>query len=1056
MHPPAISEPGPAVRLRGRQVEVETLHGRLRALQAGRGGTVLVTGLAGMGKTVLLEAAEQLARGQGVKVFHGAGDVAAQVIPLGPLLEALMSVPDAPVDRAALRDLSQSPDQRFWLLRELQEGLERAALRAPVLIVLDDVQWADEATLAALVTLTRQLATHRILWLVAVRSGELGAAAHIALSRLEAAGLLKITLGPLDETAVADIAGTLLGGSPDPELMRVLARVQGQPFLLTELLRGLREERLVAVDGGSARLAGTGLPLRFRDSVAYQLARLPAQARDALQMASVLGRRFSADELAALTGAPTAAVFGALREALAAGLVIEDGDRVAFRHDLVREAVDASLPRTVRQSLRRRAVDVMLRHGAPPSDVAELVMDVAQPGDADAIAILRRAAAETGRVSPAVASTLSRRALDLLTPGDPGRGVLTAETLAYLIYAGKAAEAARLMTAAAGDFTDPAAEAEARLSLAHLCMQYSPAEVVVQCRRALELPDVPADLRIQLLSFLSLGLDLLGDAAAARGSARDATDLAQTSGDPGDEVFTLVPRAAQALAGGDWRPALGLAGQAVARRHGVQGTAVRLWLPDAWQALACIVVARLDEAFALIDAGMEAAQRDGISANLRVWSMLRSRALFCSGRLADASAEAEATIEMADEIGDGSYGYINHVSLYLLARVALHTGDPAGLAEARRSAARLGRARESPVSQRLGGWLAALLAEADSTDAPAGRLPVETLDPLADGTLSMTSPRLYADTAALTRVLLDAGRRVDAKSVVARLEDFAALHPDFPFLEAAALHARAVLDRDPDAALRAVELGRADPRPLVRAAALEDAGRLLPDTGAAAVPLLETALGCYAAAGAERDAARVRSLLRARGARPAVGGPRSAPDWPELTESEAAVVALVAQGATNREVADRLYVSPYTVNAHLRHVFTKLGIRSRVELARMTAERGTSAEHRGLYRKSRGSTRGYARMAAARADADGPPRRVRRAAPLGRVGPPRPEPGARGARRGRHRQDRIARLPGRARVRLPGGARVRRPVGDGAALRRAAPAVRTDARPRRRTARPAA
>ena len=77
-------------------------------------------------------------------------------------------------------------------------------------------------------------------------------------------------------------------------------------------------------------------------------------------MAGVLGRRFSADELAALTGMQPAAILGALREALAAGLVTEDGDRLAFRHDLVREAVDASLPRTVRQSLRRQAIDVML------------------------------------------------------------------------------------------------------------------------------------------------------------------------------------------------------------------------------------------------------------------------------------------------------------------------------------------------------------------------------------------------------------------------------------------------------------------------------------------------------------------------------------------------------------------------------------------------------------------------------------------------------------------------------------------------------------------------
>jgi DNA-binding CsgD family transcriptional regulator len=219
------------------------------------------------------------------------------------------------------------------------------------------------------------------------------------------------------------------------------------------------------------------------------------------------------------------------------------------------------------------------------------------------------------------------------------------------------------------------------------------------------------------------------------------------------------------------------------------------------------------------------------------------------------------------------------------------------------------------------------------------------LDPLAGGPLSATSPQTYADAAALTRILLAAGRRADAESVVVRLERFAARHRDFPFLEPAALHARAVLDDDPDIALRAVTLSSGDPRPFVRAAVLEDAGRLLPGGRAAeAVPLLEAALECYAAADAERDAARVRSLLRVRGVRPPTSGPRSAPDWPELTESEFTVVSLVAQGATNREVAERLFLSPYTVNSHLRHVFTKLGIRSRVELTRLAAARGVTDE----------------------------------------------------------------------------------------------------------------
>jgi DNA-binding NarL/FixJ family response regulator len=937
-----------AVRLRGREVQLATLRGQLDAVLAGRGGIVLVTGLAGMGKSALLTEVQAMAADQGMRVFRGTGDAVGQVVPLGPLLEALVSADDPVVEPTVLRELTRSPDQRFWLLREMQESLERAAMTAPLLITVDDVQWADPATLFALSTLPRHLLPHRILWVLAVRSGNPGPAARAALTRLEAADAVKIALNPLDEATVGLVAGDLLGGIPEPALLGALAGVRGQPFLLTELLRGLQEDKLVEVTDGVARLTDPRLPSRFYGSVDEQLTRLSAAARKALAVAAVLGRRFSADELAALTGMSPTTLLSVLREALAAGLITEDDDRLAFRHDLVREAVDASLPRTVRQSLRRQAIDVMLSHGAPPADVAELVMEVAKTGDAAAIAVLRQAAAATGQMSSTVASLLSRRALDLTPAGHPGRGLLVAETIAYLVRAGQAAEALRLMTAAGGDLSDPAAEAEARLNLAILSMQYTSADVIEQCRLALRRPGVPAALRVQLLSFMSCGFDLSGDVGAAAKPAADAVAIALTSGDPSSEVITLVPRAAQALAVGDWHQALDSIGEAVARQHTAEGMPVRLWLPDAWQALILVVVARLEEAFALIDAGMRAAQRDGISANVRIWSMMRCRALFSAGRLADARAEAEAVIEMADEMGDGSDGYVNHVGLYVLGRVALHTGDPEGLAQGRRAAVQLCQAAVCPSSQRLGAWLTVRVARVAGDSPLASVVDPLLLDPLGPGALPASSPLMYADSAALVRLLLDAGKRREAESVVGRLESFAGLHLDFPFLGSAARHARAVLDGDPDVALEAVALSAADPRPLVRAEVTEDAGRLLPVSRAAeAVPLLETALASYAAAGAGHDAARVRSLLRLRGVRPSSGGPRSAPTWPELTESEFAVVTLVAQGATNREVADRLYLSAYTVNSHLRHVFAKLGIRSRVELARLVAERGVPPQTTG-------------------------------------------------------------------------------------------------------------
>ena len=649
------------------------LRGQLTALGAGRGSVVLVTGPAGVGKTTLLAEAASLAADGGIRAFCGGGDPAARVVPLGAILEALVSTDDPPVDPARLHELSQSADQRFWLVRELQESLEKAAHRAPLLVVVDDLQWADAASASAVVTLSRRLATHRVGWLLALRRGELAGAALDAVGRLEAAGASEIRLGPLDETAVAQIARDVLGGEPDEALLEVLSRAEGQPFLLTELLRGLLTEDLVTVDGGTARLArGARLPRRLVGSVAAQLARLTVPARDAVEMASVLGRSFSLDELAGLLGRPPLDLRSEVREAMAAGLLTEEGDRLGFRHDLVHEAVDASLPKAVRRSMRRTAVEVMLQHGASAADVAQLVMDVAEPGDVTSADLLRRAAAQIGQVSPAVAAPLARRALDLMPRAGPGRGQAVVQAIDLLVQAGRAAEAAKFLTASDSDLADPVAEAQARLGIGLLMAQYAPAAVAEQCQEALRLPGVPPGLRVQLLSLQACGLDINGEADAAAGPVAEAIAEAAASGDPAAEIVTFVPRALVAFAQGDWRGAIDLAREAARRQR--EANELRMWLPETWKALLLISELRLQEADAIIEAGTREAEN--ASRNIRVWSMLRCRARLAAGQLADARAEAEAIQDMSDEIADGSFGYLNHVASYVLGDIALRTGTP--------------------------------------------------------------------------------------------------------------------------------------------------------------------------------------------------------------------------------------------------------------------------------------------------------------------------------------------------------------------------------------------
>jgi len=474
------------------------------------------------------------------------------------------------------------------------------------------------------------------------------------------------------------------------------------------------------------------------------------------------------------------------------------------------------------------------------------------------------------------------------------------------------------------------AEAQARLGIGLLMTQYAPAAVDEQCRAALRLPGVPPALRAHLLSLMACGLDIGGEAEAAAGPVADAIAAAAASGDPAAEVVTFVPRALLAFAQGDWRAAMDLASEAVRRQD--EPKEFRMWAPESWRSLLLISQFRLDEANAIIEAGTR--EDVDVPRHTRIWSMLRCRARLAAGQLGDARAEAEAILDLSDEIGDESYGYLNHVALYALGDVALRTGDPAALRSARRDAAALSSiGGRCGTTARLGAWLTVRL--------DGGPIGADLLDVLAPGYVHACSPLGHCDAVELVRLLLAADQRSDAASLTARLESDADGNPGFPGLRAAALHARALLDPDLERSRATVEAYRDDPRPLVRAAALEDAGRLI---GARAkdesVGYLDEALRLQSAAGAERDAARVRRLLRDYGTqRPHGRQDPAAARWPELTASELAVVRLVTEGASDREVAQRLYISVHTVNSHLRHVFAKLGIRSRVELARLAGER---------------------------------------------------------------------------------------------------------------------
>ncbi len=205
--------------------------------------------------------------------------------------------------------------------------------------------------------------------------------------------------------------------------------------------------------------------------------------------------------------------------------------------------------------------------------------------------------------------------------------------------------------------------------------------------------------------------------------------------------------------------------------------------------------------------------------------------------------------------------------------------------------------------------------------------------------------RCGCSAAMAVRIAIRAGDEDRAAAVVREIERLARLNEHVPSIAGCAMHATGLLRPDVDRLRRAVHLLRGSPRPLALAFVLEDLGRAMIATGerAAAVPVLEETLTIFRAVGASADATLVQRSLRGIGVRTPQRSIRQGlgRGWDTLTSTERAVAGLVAEGLTNRGIAERMFVSSSTVNTHLRHIFTKLGISSRVHLTLLAAAPST-------------------------------------------------------------------------------------------------------------------
>ena len=257
----------PAQPLRGRDAEMAAIDAALGGARDGRGSVLLVEGGPGLGKSRLLEEAVSLAGRAGVRAAVGRADVDDNVVPMGPLMAACFGG-DAPLlDRSDLSALRALREDRYWVLLELEALLERAALEHPMLICLDDLQWADAGTAEALRVLPVRLGGVPIIWIAAYRTAQASALLLRSVAELSEANATRLVLDPLDEDSVGQVIADLMSATAGPALLEMADNAHGVPFLLIELLRGLLEEGLVRIDRAHAVLVEARLPARVGDSM---------------------------------------------------------------------------------------------------------------------------------------------------------------------------------------------------------------------------------------------------------------------------------------------------------------------------------------------------------------------------------------------------------------------------------------------------------------------------------------------------------------------------------------------------------------------------------------------------------------------------------------------------------------------------------------------------------------------------------------------------------------------------------------------------------------------
>ena len=982
--PPRVSSP----EFVGRAEELEHLRAAFERAERGSAAAVFVAGESGVGKTRLVSELERWVgeRGgralQGECAAFGAGElayapIAAALRRLGRDLEPAAFarlvgsardelarlVPEwgdpAPLDTRDARGDAFAQARLFGMLRGL---LDRLAADAPLLLVVEDLHWADRSTLELLSSLLPGLRDERLLVLCTYRSDELHRRHPLRPFLAEEErrdGVRRLELEPFSPAELAAQVAGILGGAADPDLVaRLHARCEGNAFYAEELL---------AASGGAAG----PLPPSLQEVLSLRLEALSQDARTALRVAAAAGSQAGHRLLATVAALPEAALLEALREAVAQHVLVHDSEGYAFRHALLEEAAYADLLPGERTALHLALAEA-------------LAADPSLPG-----------------ASPAAELAHHWHAAHRMP-----------EALAAYVRAGLEAERASAFAEAAQHFEraleiwDLVAEAEARSELglaavvahaahaAHCVGEHHRA--VALGRRTVELADRTGDAVSSALARERLGIYLWagGDSDAALAAYGDAEGILPAE-QPTQalarvltakaEIVVLHGPAEEGLAAGERAVAAARAARSrTVEAHALDTLGMAMSLTGDWaggeralreaihiaQELSddfattrayislgdCVEQqGRLEEAAQVALEGAQMADRAGVLTHARYLTGDACWRLLCLGRLDEAQAIAEPALTAAPK------GMPGVLLLESAAHLALRLGRLETAEE------RFGRVRDMLGETRDSMWLGttasgqAEVALSRADPEAAWAIAVRALEVVAGREYVHYTARLYAtalraaaDRALRAEAIGDEPRaregRRDGRALLERLRALLAperWHAGAPGPEPMAFEAvcaaelsRAEGRSDPAPWDAAAERFAALGMPFERAYARWRQGEALivggGDRGGAAHALHEAA-EIAAALPAPLLATEVEGLARRARLSPSPDA-ATAPETPErdrlgLTEREHAVLALVAEGHTNREIGEALFISEKTASVHVSRILAKLGVRSRVEAA---------------------------------------------------------------------------------------------------------------------------